>query len=393
MTAKRGINFLQTPGPTHIPDRVLQAMQRQSIDFAGQRFKDIALSCYPDLQQLFRTEGKVFIYASNGHGAWEAVLANLFSPGDKVLVPETGMFSLSWTGMAEALGIEAEYLESDWRHAVDPARIEERLREDKVHRIKAVLLVHTDTATSVTSDIAAVRRAIDAAGHPALFAVDAVASLATTDFRMDDWGIDVALTGSQKGLMLPPGLALVAVNAKALKAGETATLPRFYWDWRERLKEHHYKWFCGTAPEHLVFGLRAALDLLAEEGPEATFARHRRLARATRAAVAVWAEAGALDFNVVEPVDRANAVTTVLMAEGQDANAVRDVCYDRFDVSLGTGLGKLEGRAFRIAHMGDVNEPMLLGAIGCVEATLGILGVPHGSGGVTAAVESLAKQD
>lgn len=393
MAAKRGINFLHTPGPTHIPDRVLQAMQRQSIDFAGQQFVDIAVSCYPDLQKLFRTEGKVFIYASNGHGAWEAVLSNLFSPGDTVLVPETGMFSLSWKAMAEALGIRVEYLESDWRHAVDPARIEERLRQDNRHEIKALLLVHTDTATSVTSDIAAARRALDAAGHPGLFAVDAVASLATTDFRMDDWEIDVALTGSQKGLMLPPGLALVAVNDKALAAGKTATLPRFYWDWQERLKEHHYKWFCGTAPEHLVFGLRATLDLLAEEGPEATFARHRRLARAARAAVAVWAEAGTLDFNVVEPVDRAEAVTTVLMAEDQDANAVRKVCYDRFDVSLGTGLGKLDGRAFRIAHMGDVNEPMLLGALGCVEATLGLLGVPHGAGGVTAAVETLARQD
>lgn len=393
MTAKRGINFLQTPGPTHIPDRVLQAMQRQSIDFAGQRFRDIALSCYPDVKALFRTEGEVFLYTCNGHGAWEAVLANLFSPGDKVLVPETGMFSLSWKTMAEALGIVVEYIESDWRHAVDPARIEARLREDTGHEIKAVLLVHTDTATSVTSDIQTVRRAIDAAGHPALFAVDAVASLATVDFRMDDWGVDATLSASQKGLMLPPGLALVAANAKALAACERATLPRYYWDWRERLKEHHYKWFCGTAPEHLVFGLRASLDLLAEEGPEATFARHRRLARAARAAVAVWAEGGALDFNVVEPVDRAEAVTTVLMAEGQDANAVRNVCYDRFDVSLGTGLGQLEGHGFRIAHMGDVNEPMLLGALGCVEATLGILGVPHGAGGVTAAIETLARQD
>jgi alanine-glyoxylate transaminase/serine-glyoxylate transaminase/serine-pyruvate transaminase len=392
MTAKRGINFLQTPGPTHVPDRVLQAMQRQSIDFAGERFREIALSCYPDVRKLFRTEGEVFLYTCNGHGAWEAVLSNLFSPGDRVLVPETGMFSLSWKGMAEALGVVVEYLESDWRHAVDPARVEQRLREDSAREIKAVLLVHTDTATSVTSDVAAVRRAIDAAGHPALFAVDAVASLATTDFRMDDWGVDATLSASQKGLMLPPGLAIVAANEKALAACEEATLPRFYWDWRERLKEHHYKWFCGTAPEHLVFGLRAALDLLAEEGPEATFARHRRLARAARAAVGTWAQGGALDFNVVEPVDRAEAVTTVLMAEGGDANAVRDTCYDRFDVSLGTGLGQLDGRGFRIAHMGDVNEPMLLGALGSVEATLKILGIPHGAG-VTAAIESLAGQE
>ncbi len=393
MTAKRGINFLQTPGPTHIPDRVLQAMQRQSIDFAGQEFLDLAQSCYPDLRRLFATEGEVFIYACNGHGTWEAVLTNLFSPGDKVLVPETGMFSLSWKTLAEALGLLVEYIESDWRHAVEPAAIEARLRADTRHEIKAVLLVHTDTATSVTSDVAAVRKAIDAAAHPALYVVDAVASLATTDFRMDDWGIDAVLSASQKGLMLPPGLGFVAANAKALAACETASLPRFYWDWRERRKEATYKWFCGTAPEHLIFGLRAALDLLAEEGPRNTFARHRRLASVARAAVAVWAEGGALDFNVADPASRSNAVTTVLMAEGQDANALRSFCYDRFDVSLGTGLGQLDGRGFRIAHMGDVNAPMLLGALSCVEATLRMLGVPHGAGGIGAAIEALARQD
>jgi alanine-glyoxylate transaminase/serine-glyoxylate transaminase/serine-pyruvate transaminase len=291
--------------------------------------------------------------------------------------------------MGASLGLQVEILPGDWRTGIDPARLEARLAADKAHEIKGVLAVQTDTATAITSDIGAVRRAMDAAGHPALLLVDAIASLATLDFRMDEWGVDVAVGCSQKGLMLPPGLGFTAASKRALKVNETASMPRNYWDWRTRQGEQYYRQFCGTSPEHLLFALRAGLDLLFAEGLENVYARHRRLADAVRAAVAVWSEAGALEFNAVKPSERSDGVTTIVCAPGYNGDTIRLACRDRFDLSLGAGLGKLDGKAFRIGHMGWLNEPMVLGALASVEAALTACGVPYRRGGIDAAVASL----
>ena len=386
----RGRNFLMTPGPTNIPDRVLAAMNRPAVDLVDADFVALTESCFDDLAKVFRTGGHVFLYASNGHGAWEAALANLIGEGDLVLAPSTGMFSRAWGELASDLGAVVEEIEGDWRSAFDPGRIEDRLRADREHRIKAVLAVQTDTATSVTSDLAAVRRALDACRHPALLMADVVASLGTVDFRMDDWGVDVAVAGSQKGLMTPPGLAFTAVGPHALERSRTTGIRRGYWDWARRVDhEEFYMKFFGTPPEHLVWGLREALDMLFEEGLETAFARHRRLADAVHAAVEVWGQAGALELNCVNPAERATSVTTVRTASGVDANRLRVIARDEFDVSLGYGLGPLDGKAFRIGHMGWINEPMILGALGAVEMAMQAGGVPYRKGGVTAAVDTL----
>lgn len=391
MTIQSGRNFLHTPGPTNIPDRVLRALMRPAVDLNDADFMAMALSCFGDLKKVFKTEeGKVYIYAANGHGGWEAALVNVLSQGDRILVPETGHFSFNWSVMAESLGLKADYVEADWRRAVDPALIAERLRADQDHEIKAVLLVHTDTATSVTSDIPAIRKILDEIGHPALLMVDTIAALATVPFEFDAWGVDVAVAASQKGLMQPPGLAFNAVSQKALKAAEQATLPRNYWDWQRRHGREFYSHFCGTAPEHQLFALREALDMVLEEGLEAIVARHDRLARAVRSAVEVWGEAGAISFNAVEPSERANSVTTILVDERYDADLLRETCNARFNVSLGAGYGRLKGRAFRIGHMGYLNEPMILGALGSVESSLAVCDIPHGKGGVQAAIASLS---
>lgn len=391
MTIQSGRNFLHTPGPTNIPDRILRAMMRPAVDLNDAEFMAMALSCFGDLEKVFRAEeGRVYIYSSNGHGGWEAALVNVLSAGDKVLVPETGHFSFNWSAMAESLHLKPEYVEADWRRAVDPEMIAERLRADRNHEIKAVLLVHTDTATSVISDIPAVRKALDEAGHPALLLVDTIAALATVPFEFDAWGVDVAVAASQKGLMQPPGLAFNAVSQKAMKAAETATLPRSYWDWQRRHGREFYSHFCGTAPEHQLFALREALDMVSEEGLDAIIARHDRLARAVRSAVEVWGEAGAISFNAIEPVERANSVTTILVDERYDADELRKTCDTRFNVSLGAGYGRLSGRAFRIGHMGYLNEPMILGALGSVESSLALCGIPHGKGGTQAAIASLS---
>ena len=386
----RGRNFLMTPGPSNIPDRVLAAMHRPAVDLVDTDFMAVTESCFEDLAKVFRTDGRVFLYASNGHGAWEAALANLIGEGDLVLVPSTGMFSWAWGQLASDLGAEVEEFEGDWRSAFDSGRIEERLRADPEHRIKAVLAVQTDTATSVTSDIAAVRRALDECSHPALLMADVVASLGTVEFRMDEWGVDVAVAGSQKGLMTPPGLAFTAVSPRALEQSRTAGVRRGYWDWVRRVdSEEFYMKFFGTPPEHLIWGLREALDMLFEEGLETAFARHRRLADAVHAAVGVWGQAGALELNAVNPADRATSVTTIRVARGIDANRLRVIARDELDVSLGYGLGPLDGKAFRIGHMGWINEPMVLGALGAVEMAMQACGVPYRKGGVTAAVDSL----
>jgi len=391
MTIATGRNFLHTPGPTNIPDRVLRAMAQPAVDFSTPEFLAMLRSIFADLKRVFRTEsGDVIVYASNGHGAWEAALVNALSPGDHVLVPGVGHFSVNWAEMAEAFGIVVETLPGDWRHGVDPAAIEAHLKADTGHRVKAVLTVHTDTATSITADLPAIRRAIDNAGHPALFMVDTVAALGTVEFRMDDWGIDVAVGGSQKGLMQPPGLAFNAVSRKALAVSDGAKLPRLYWDWRRRQDEAYYKWFCGTPPEHLLFALREGLDMVFEEGLENAFARHARLAEAVRRAIAVWARGNCLSLNAANPREAANSVTTILVEGGHDIEKFRLTCRDRFNVSIATGLGPSRGKAFRIGHMGFVNEPMIIGALAAVEASLALCGIPHARGGVTAASEYLA---
>ena len=391
MSLKRGRKFLNTPGPTNVPDRVLNAMHRQTLDLSDADFLDVSKSCFLDMRDVIRTKGEIFLYASNGHGAWEASLANVFSPGDLVLVPESGNFSKSWSTMAEALHLKVETIPGDWRRALRPEAVEARLKQDKKAEIKGVLLVHTDTATGITSDIPAVRAAMDAAGHPALLLVDTVAALGTVDYRMDEWGIDVTVSASQKGMMMPPGLGIVAANDKAVEAAKKSTMPRHYWDWKTRMEAAHYRKFCGTAPQLMVFGMREALNMLFEEGLETVFERHRVLAGATHAAVEVWGQAGALYLNATEPRERSVGVTTIRTADGIDANELRVVCRDEMMAGLGGGLGDFDGKAFRIAHMGDTNAPMLYGALGAVESTLAYLNIPYASGGVTAAVDHVTQ--
>ena len=386
-----GREFLHTPGPTQIPERVLSAMHHQPYDLADPRFLALAVSCLEDLKRVFRTDGPVIAYAANGHGGWEAALANLFAPGDRVLIPEYGHFTRHWAEQARMLGLDVVApVAADWSRAIDPGVVEEALGRDAGHAIKAVLVVHTDTATGCTTDLAAIRAAIDAARHPALYVVDAIASLAATPFEMDAWGIDVAIAASQKALMSAPGLAFNAVSPRALDAAAANPQPRYYWDWRRRLAQEMYLRFCGTTPEHLVFGLREALDIIAETGPEAIFARHRRIAAAVHLAVGRWAEAGALQINAAEPSERAVTVTTVLHDEASPAARLRDYARANLGVALGGGFGDLVGRVFRIGHMGWVNEPMILGALGAIETALIELAVPHGTGGLRAAAEHLA---
>lgn len=385
-----GREFLSIPGPTTVPDAVLDAMRKPAVDIYSGPLLEITETCLADLKRLFGTSGRSYIYAANGHGAWEAALVNVLSRGDTVLVLESGRFARGWGEMARVLGVAIETLPGDGRRAVDPDAVEARLRADGAHRIKAVLVVQVDTASGVWNDVRAIRAAIDAAGHPALYLVDTIASLATMPFDMEGWGVDVSVSGSQKGLMTPPGLGFVAAGPRALEAHATAGLRTHYWDWTARHGEEHYQKYCGTPPEHLLFGLRKALDLLQAEGMENVFARHRVLAAMVRAAVAVWSEGGALDFNVVEPAQRADSVTTVLTGDA-DVAGLRAWCDERCGAVIGQGIGDLSGKAIRIAHMGHVNAPMILGVLGVVEAGLGALGIPHGRGGVQAAVDRLAE--
>ncbi len=391
MTVRNGREFLSIPGPTTVPDEVLGAMHRPAIDIYSGALLDITASCMDDLPRVFRTRGRTYIYVANGHGAWEAALVNVLSRGAKILVLESGMFAVAWGEMAAALGVEVETLPGDWRRAVDPAALEARLRADRAGELKAILVVQVDTASGVVNDVAAIRRAIDAAGHGALLMVDAIASLATMPFEMDEWGVDVAVAGSQKGLMMPPGLGFVAAGERAMTAHRGADLRTRYWDWSQREGREHYMKFCGTAPEHLLFGLRKALDLLFDEGLDNVFERHRLLAEAVRQAVAVWSTGGVLDFNVVEPGERADSVTAVVTKDGCDPRNLRDYCDRRCGVVLGIGIGALRGRAFRIAHMGHVNAPTVLGTLSAVEVGLVALGIEHGKGGVQAAIDWLGR--
>lgn len=392
MTVRHGREFLMIPGPTTMPDAVLQAMHRPAIDIYTGPLVANTESCLADLARVFATTGYTYIYAANGHGAWEAALTNVLSRGETVLVLESGRFAIGWGEMAAMLGAKVERVPGGLRRAVDPAAVEAHLREDKAGAIKAILIVQVDTATGVVNDIPAIRRAIDAAGHEALLMVDTIASLATMPFAMDQWRVDVALTASQKGLMTPPGLSFIAAGPKAKAAHAKADMRTSYWDWTAREDDVHYRKYCGTPPEHHLFALRAALDMLFEEGLESVFRRHRLLAEATRRAVAVWAEGGAMDFNIIEPDQRSDSVTTILMADGVEVAPLQRFCDERCGVVLGAGIGELRGKAFRIAHMGHVNAPMILGTLGVVETALGALGIPHGKGGVRAAIDYLASE-
>lgn len=380
MTTRPGRQFLQVPGPTNIPDRILNAMHRPAMDFAGPGFMDIAIECFEQIKPLFGTAGEVFFYTASGHGAWEAAYVNLFEAGDTVLMPETGRFSLTWGEMARSFGVRIETVPNDWRTAIDTNALEDILRRDTGHRIKAVLAVHTETATGVTSDVQAMRAAIDAAGHPALLVIDAIASFMTTPLPMDDWGVDVVIAACQKGLMMPPGLSFTAVGPKALAATKSVRTHRDYWSWDARLGMEQYRRFCGTAPEHLIFGLREAITMLNEWGLDAVFARHARLAGAVQAAVGEWARGGALDFNAIRPMERSTSLTVVRRTDNGDAEEVRQTAREVFDVAVGGGLSHLAGKVFRIGHMGDLNDPMILGALAGIEAALVQTAVAHESG-------------
>ena len=385
-TPRTGRHFLQIPGPTNVPDRVLRAVDRPTIDHRGPEFAALTLAILERLGPLFGTAGPVVMYPGSGTGSWEAALVNTLSPGDDVVIFEHGQFATLWRQLAERLGLAVETVAGDWRRAVDPAAVEARLREDRDHAIKAVMVVHNETATGVTSPIAAIRAAIDRAGHPALFMVDAVSSLASMEFRHDEWGVDVTVTGSQKGLMLPPGIGFNAVSDKALAASETAGLPRSYWAWAPIIESNKKGFFPYTPPTNLLFGLDAALDMFAEEGMDNVYARHHRLAEATRRAIRAWG----LEVYCADPESCSDTLTGVLMPDGHDADALREIILERFDMSLGVGLGKLQGKVFRIGHLGHLNELMLAGALCGIEMGLALAGVPHKPGGVAAALDCLS---
>jgi alanine-glyoxylate transaminase / serine-glyoxylate transaminase / serine-pyruvate transaminase len=391
MVVRAGREFLALPGPTTMPDEVLQAMHRPALDIYSEQMVQLTDGLLRDLSKLFATRGKSYIYIANGHGAWEAVISNVLSRGDKILVLESGRFAVGWGNAAAAMGVDVEVLKGDWRRAVRPAEVEARLRRDKDHKIKAILAVQVDTASGAFNDIEAIGGAIKSTGHPALFLVDAVASLGCMPFEMDAWGIDVAMSGSQKGLMTPPGLGFCAANERALQVHKTAGLRTPYWDWTEREGTEHYRKYGGTAPIHLLFALRRAIDMLFEEGLENTFLRHRLLAEAVRRAVAIWTEGQVLGFNIAEASERSDTVTTVVMASSHDPVALRRYCKERCGLVLGVGIGELTGQAFRIAHMGHVNAPMILGTLGVIEVALHALGIPHGRGGVEAAIDWLGE--
>ena len=391
MTVAAGREFLAIPGPTNMPAEVLRAMHRPALDIYSDQMVELTDSLLRDLSKLFATKGNSYIHIANGHGAWEATLSNVLSRGDKVLVLESGRFAVGWGIAAAAMGADVEVLKGDWRRAVRPAEVEARLRQDKEHKIKAIMVVQVDTASGVFNDIEAIGKAIRAAGHPALYMVDTVASLGCMPFEMDGWGIDVAMSGSQKGLMTPPGLGFVAASERAREVHRHANMRTPYWDWTERDGPEHYRKYAGTAPVHLLFALRQAIDMLFEEGLENAFQRHRLLGEAVRRAVAAWSEGQVLDFNITEAGERANTVTTVSLSGGHDPVALHRYAKEKCGVVLGTGIGELLGKGFRIAHMGHVNAPMILGTLGVVEMGLNALDIPHGKGGTGAAIDWLAE--
>ena len=381
-----GRHFLQIPGPTNVPDRVLRAIDAPTIDHRGPDFAALGKTVIAGMKKVMKTDGDVVIYPASGTGAWEAALVNTLSPGDRVLMAETGHFASLWNKLAQRLSLGVEFLPGDWRHGAPPDAIEAKLAADRQHAIKAVCIVHNETSTGVTSRVDDVRAAIDRARHPALYMVDTISSLASIDYRHDEWKVDVTVAGSQKGLMLPPGLSFNAISAKALAASTTAKLPRSYWDWGEMLAINPKGYFPYTPATNLLYGLAAALDMLFEEGLDNVFARHDRLAEATRRAVNAWG----LEILCADPALYSSTLTGVLMPAGHDADAFRKVVLDRFDMSLGQGLGKVAGKVFRIGHLGHFNELMLCGTLAGVEMGLAASGVPHRKGGVQAALDYLA---
>jgi alanine-glyoxylate transaminase/serine-glyoxylate transaminase/serine-pyruvate transaminase len=387
MTRNAGRHFLQIPGPTNVPDRVLRAIDFPTMDHRGPEFADLGKSVIAGMKRIFKTTADVVIYPASGTGAWEAALVNTLSPGDAVLMYETGHFAVLWQKLAQRLGLVPEIIVGDWRTGADPEAIGKRLREDTAHRIKAVCVVHNETSTGVTSRVPAVRAAMDAAKHPALLMVDTISSLASIDYRHDEWGVDVTVAGSQKGLMLPPGLSFNAISAKALTASKSAKLPRAYWNWEEMLAAGKGGYFPYTPATNLLYGLREALTmLLDEEGMEQVFARHERHAEATRRAVRAWG----LEVLATNPAEYSGALTAVLLPAGQDADRARKVILEHFDMSLGTGLGKVAGKVFRIGHLGDFNDLTLMGTLAGVEMGLQLAGIRIQAAGVQAAMAYLA---
>jgi alanine-glyoxylate transaminase/serine-glyoxylate transaminase/serine-pyruvate transaminase len=389
MRYQSGRHFLQIPGPTNVPERVLRAIDSATVDHRGPEFQAMSKEVLAGLKQVFKTRSPVVIFPASGTGAWEAALVNTLSPGDRVLMFETGHFATLWLSMAKRLGLEPVFVPGDWRHGVDPAQVEAKLAEDKGRHIKAVMAVHNETSTGVTSRIGEVRKAIDRAKHPALFMVDTISSLASMDYRHDEWGVDVTVAGSQKGLMLPPGLSFNAVSDKALAASKTAKLPRSYWNWEEMIASNKDGWFPYTPATNLLYGLRVALKmLLEEEGLDNVFKRHDRHAEATRRAVRAWG----LEILCANSAEYSSSLTAVLMPEGHSEIAFRQVVLDHFNLSLGSGLTKLRDKVFRIGHLGDFNDLMLCGTLSGIEMGLELARVPHRKGGVAAALDYLASQ-
>ena len=385
MTFRSGRHFLQIPGPTNVPERVLRAIDRPTIDHRGPEFGALGKEVLAGMKKIFQTTGEVIIYPASGTGAWEAALVNTLSPGDRVLMAETGQFATLWQKLATRLGLGVACLPGDWRHGVEATAIEKALTADSTHAIKAVCVVHNETSTGVTSNVPTIRQAIDRARHPALFMVDTISSLASVDYRHDQWGVDVTVAGSQKGLMLPPGLSFNAVSAKALEASKTARLPRSYFSWEEMLGPNRSGFFPYTPATNLLYGLREALSMIEEEGLQNVFARHARHAEATRRAVHAWG----LEILCADPREYSNTLTAVMMPAGHDADKVRQIILERFDMSLGAGLGKMQGKIFRIGHLGDFNDLTLAGTLCGVEMGLMLAGVPVKPEGVAAALEWL----
>lgn len=385
MSYRAGRHFLQIPGPTNVPDRVLRAMSQPTIDHRGPEFQALGRELLDGIREVFGTTRPVVVFPASGTGAWEAALVNVLSPGDRVLMFETGHFATLWKQIAERMGLDVEWVPGDWRRGVDPAQVEAHLQEDRGHAIKAVCVVHNETSTGAASRIPLVRHAIDHARHPALFLVDTISSLGSIDYRHDEWGVDVTVGASQKGLMLPPGLSFNAVGEKALAAHGRATLPRAYWDWSAVLAANEKGFFPYTPATNLLYGLKEALAMLREEGLAQVFARHARHAEATRRAVRAWG----LEILCAVPEEYSDSITAVMMPAGHDADLVRTVVLDRFDMSLGVGLTKLAGRVFRIGHLGDLNDLSLLGTLAGVEMGLRLGEVPVAASGVEAAMRYL----
>jgi alanine-glyoxylate transaminase / serine-glyoxylate transaminase / serine-pyruvate transaminase len=383
-----GRHFLQVPGPSNVPDRVLRAIARPTIDHRGPEFGRMTLEILEDLKPIFKTTtGKVMIFPSSGTGAWEAGIVNTLSPGDKVLMFETGQFATLWKEMAVNLGLDVQFVADDWRHGADPDAVESILREDRGHKIKALCVVHNETSSAVTNSVPAMRKALDRAGHAALLMVDTISSLGSMDFRMDEWGVDVAIGGSQKGLMLPPGLGFNGASEKALAASKSARMPKSYWDWQAMLGQNKAGFFPYTPATNLLYGLRESLQMLREEGLENVHARHARHGEATRRAVRAWG----LETVCADPQRYSSSVTAVFVPAGTNADEFRKVVLENFNMSLGSGLGKLAGKVFRIGHLGDFNDLMLAGTLSGVEMGLALAGVTHEPGGVAAALEYLTE--